>query len=485
MNNSLKSKAVKGIKWTSINTVFNSFSYPVYQVILALLLIPHEFAYIAIISLFVTLSVMINNLGVGEAVIQKDNVTSNQLSSLFYFSVIASLILASLMYLLTPFIESYYSLDNLETILKFVIITIVLNGSTSLFRVCLQKNLLFKEYSLIQISKLATDMVVTVIFILLGHGVFGYVYGTVISTALNAILLTIFALKRTEMKILLHFSLKDVMPFLNFGISISLKKILTEVSHRIDEVLIGGMLTPEILGVYFFGKNLIMHLRILITNTFGQVLFPVFSKIKSDIVKMKEVYNKVSYFVAMIAFPIFVGVALTAHLFIPIIFGDEWIGSVSVIRVLSLAMIFLVLTANIATSLLYSVNKPGLVLILDIITTVIYIVSLVLWGENGLLVILSLYSLYIIMKTILLQYFVSKELSYSIFHYVFQMNKLVVSTIIMSIVILGIQTLLTSNSQLLQLIISVISGVITYIIIQLIIDRRNSKLLLNMLLKKV
>ncbi|WP_332628462.1 oligosaccharide flippase family protein [Halalkalibacter flavus] len=485
MEKSLKSKTVKGIKWTTLNTIFNSFSYPLYQVVLAVLLLPQDFAYIAIISLFVTLSVLLNNLGIGEAVIQKDEVNSSQLSTLFYFSIIISIIIASILFVTAPYIESYYGLVELETIIQLIIITIVLNGSSSIFRVCLQKNLLFKEYSLIQIVRVCTDMAVTIVLILLGYGILGYVYGTIVATILNTILLVIFALKKTEMKILLHFNIKDAFPFLNFGVSISLKKILTEVSHRIDEIIIGGMLAPEVLGVYFFGKNLILQLRILITNTFGQVLLPVFSKIKKDIAKMREVYNRVSYFVAMISFPVFLGISLTAHLFIPIFFGDEWIGSVGVIRVLSIVMIFLVLTANIATSLLYAINRPGLVLSIDIVTTIIYIILLYLFGDIGLNVILMLYSFYIILKTTLLQFFVSKGLEYGFLSYIVKLKKIFLSTTLMTLIILVMQlTILKDSDYLIQLFISVLFGAISYIAIQLLIDRKNTSALVKVFLKR-
>ncbi|KYG30591.1 oligosaccharide flippase family protein [Alkalihalobacillus trypoxylicola] len=484
MESNIKNKTIKGVKWTSLNTIFNSVSYPIYQIILATLLLPQDFAYIAIISLFISLSVMINNLGIGEAVIQKDKVNTQQLSSLFFFSALISIIISSILFVTAPYISNYYELQNLEIIVKLIIITIIINGSTSIFRVILQKNLLFKEYSIILMIKILLDMVLTLTLIISGFGIFGYVYGTIGATLIYAILLITVALRKTEMKILIHFNMKDIIPFLNFGFSISLKKILTEITHRIDEVIIGGMLAPEILGVYFFGKNLILHLRALITNAFGQILLPVFSKMKSDLVKLKRVYNKVSYLIAMVSFPVFVGISLTAHLIIPTFFGDQWIGSIEVIQVLSIVMIFLVLTANIATSLLYSLNKPMLVLYIDIVSAFVYIFTLYVFGNKGLQIILTLYSLQIILKTVTLQFFVSKGLNFKFLKYVFQFKKVIFSTVTMAFVVVISQILFSEINEFIQLVLSIIIGILVYVGLQYIIDKNNVKELLSIFLKR-
>lgn len=484
MNKKLKSSAIKGVKWTSINTLFNALSAPLFQFFLALLLIPQEFAYIAVISLIIGLSELMSNIGIGEAVIQKEEINSQQISTLIYLNGIFTLIIASLFYITAPFIENFYGLQEMEAILKILIITIIFNGISSIFRVYLQRNLLFKEFSIIQMAKTMTDISVTITLILFGYGIMGYVYGTIVSTLLYATLLIFYAISKTDLKILLHFNFKDAIPFLNFGVSISLKKILTFVSQRLDEVIIGGILPSESLGVYYFGKRLILQLQSVITNSFSQVLLPVFSKMKNNKVELKNAYMKVSYGAAMIGFPIFVGLSLTAHLIIPTVFGEQWLESVDVVRILSLAMIFQVLTANVATSVLYSINKPNVVLFIDVITVTIYFISLFIISSNSITVIIALYSIYTIMKAIILQAYVSIKIEYKFYEYAFHFRKVILSTVIMATFVLLIQDyILVNYGEISKLIISVSTGILIYVGMQYLIDRKNFKLYVDALLK--
>src|SRR5699024_8691875 len=185
-----------------------------------------------------------------------------------------------------------------------------------------QKNMHFREFSIIQIIKTALHMFITIILILFGFGIFGYVYGTIISTLLYSILLIIITIMKTDFKITLHFKLKDIKSFLNFGVSISAKRIITFISQRIDEIIIGGALSSEVLGVYYFGKRLIIQLQGVLTKSFAQLLLPLFSKLKKDRMKLKSAYIKLSFSVAIIGFPVFIGVVLTANLFVPLFFGE-------------------------------------------------------------------------------------------------------------------------------------------------------------------
>src|SRR5690625_1313235 len=93
MEYSLKKKTVKGVKWTSINTAFNALITPLFYVLLATLLSPSEFAYIAVITLFFRLSPIIAKFGIEEAYIQNENNTNLQNSSLFIFNFLMSLVI--------------------------------------------------------------------------------------------------------------------------------------------------------------------------------------------------------------------------------------------------------------------------------------------------------------------------------------------------------------------------------------------------------
>lgn len=473
MSNKLINKTKKSLKWTMVQTLFNSVVQPFYRIILALLLIPSEYAYISVILLIVSFAELLNNVGIGEAVIQRENVTKKDLSSLFFFNLLITIFIAGVLYFSSTLIESYYSMDNLALIVKYVTIIVLINGSTSLFKFYLHKEFFFKETSIINIIKITIEIILVTTLILLGKGILGFVLGVVISNIINGILITFIVLNKTNFRINWYFSLKNLLHFLNFGTLIAAKRILNFFSHRIDEIIIGGILTPEILGSYYLAKNILFQLQTLITTSFGQVLLPMFSKIKHDYVKLKHYYLKIMTIIALAGFPLFSGIIITADLFVPVIFGQEWAESIIVFKMLSLSILAILLSAGISTSLLYSVNKAGLLLKIDMIVISIYVLILMMLNNGELINILIIYTTYVFVKFIIIQYFIGSIFNIKAKYYFFLWKGTILSTIIMIISVAGFITLFDQvMNDLILLIASIILGIIIYSGVNILINRK-------------
>lgn len=463
MGNDLKKQAVSGVKWTSLFSAANGILGIVYRLILVSLLLPNEYAYIAVLSLFIGVSELVSNLGIGEAVLQKDSVNNNQLSSLYYFQILMAALLAVLLFVSAPLIESFYAYENLTLLLRYTSITLVFNGAASLFRIYLQKNFLFKWVVISNLSKLVFDMIITVTLVILGYGILGYVYGTVISTVLFTILMGYYCFKKTDIQLKFHFRLNDIKPFIRFGIFISLKQIFSFIASRIDEVIIGGFLSAEVLGVYFFAKDFIRKPQNLITQSFAQVMLPVFSKVKNELGKLGDMYTNASRYIGVIAFPVFIGLAVTASSYVPLLFGEEWLMSIWPIRIFAITGILLVLTANFSTSLLYALDYPNQVFYVEVVTNICYFILLFLVSNLGIYAILLAYVFYIFSKTFILQYLVSKNLKYTITRYILSLKTVAIFSIIMGASVYIVQLLLEPFNLWIQFLSSVLAGVIIYI----------------------
>ncbi|MEK3806950.1 lipopolysaccharide biosynthesis protein [Bacillus sp. FSL H8-0547] len=475
MTNIINKKAQKSLKWTAIKTLFNSIIQPFYRILLAILLIPSDFAYIAVITLIISFAEMLNNVGVGEAVIQRDDVTKKDLSSLFFFNLIITFFIAGLLFLSSSTFASYYSMNELDQIVKVLSITVILNGSTSLFKFYLHKEFLFKQTTLIQVIKITFEILMSIILIVIGYSIWGYVIGILVSNAVHAILLAYFVFKKTDFRIGFNFSIKSLSRFLNFGIFVSGKKTLTFISHRIDEVIIGGLLSAEILGAYYLAKNILLQCQTLITTSFGQVLLPLFSKLKNDLDLLKRYYVNILFVVSFLSFPVFIGIILTAQYFVPLIFGEEWELSIGVFKLLSIPVIFEVLSAGITSSLLYSQNKTILVFIIDLIFALGYLGLLFVFNNNDLDNIIYLYSGYIILKFIISQYFLGKILTLNYKNYVNIFKESLISTIVMAITVIFLQKVLeTYFHTSILLILSVCCGGVVYILLNIVLNKERT-----------
>lgn len=462
MVENLKHKAIKGVKWTTVKTGIVGLIGPISQIIKAKYLSPEEFGYIAVIMVFIGLLDIVENFGISQAVIQKENINKEEASSLFFLNIMLGGFLGAILFLAAPSISKFYSMPKLEYFLRWLCLIIVIGGPAHLFRAFLEKGLHFKQLSLIDITRNLIMLTAVTSFLISGYGILGVIYGYIISALFNAVLLIFISLKTNTISISFRFNLTKVYPFLKFGAFVSGKQIMTYLAHRTDEVIIGYFLEPEVLGIYYFGKNMLEKLRGLITTSFSKVLFPLFSQLKNDRLKLSYTYLKISKYIAVVSFPIFTGIAVTAHLFVPLIFGEQWNGSVIVFQVFSLTLLLLVLTANVSTSLLYSINKPDVVFYIDVITNVLYCSSLLLFVPHGMIAILAVYCGYIIGKTLFLQYYTNKQLVNSFIHYFSQIGRILFISGLMVLGVFLFQIMTFRLQSLEKFIGSVIIGVGLY-----------------------
>lgn len=480
----LKNQAVNSVIWTTIRTVLTSLCAPLLLIVKARYLSPAEFGVLSIINIFVSLINVLENFGFSTAVIQRDKVTKDERSSLFFLQIFFCLLIGFLIIIIAPLVANFFDMASLEGLLPLLSITMFLNGPIILFQAFLEKEFHFKELSIIQIIREVSLVAFTALLLFLDNGLLGVVWGQVIAVTIMAILILYVSFKNSLLHLKFHFKFSEVKPFIKFGLFIAGKQLMTQLTHHIDELIIGYFLNAEVLGLYHFAKNVLNRLRTLITTSFSKVLFPLLSKVKNNLSRLTKAYNDISKYIGVFAFPIFIGIALTAELFIPVLFGEQWMESSIFFVILSIAYIPYLLTANLATSLLYSVNKPNLVLYTDIVVNSIYILLLLLfsWLQISIHLIVGLYAAYLISKTVILQYVTQLYLHSTFKQYLTLFKNTVIATIIMGVVILIVEyTLLGYVSTLVDLIITISVGVIVYFIAYYVLDKKTLYEIRNLL----
>jgi O-antigen/teichoic acid export membrane protein len=430
MSLSLRKRAVTGFKWMGLKTCFNTVLSISHKVMLARLLGPREFGYMAIILVVVGWFDTFRNMGISQAVVQTDEVSNDDISTIFYFNVIISGLLAILIIFLSPILSESFGFVELLPLLRMTSLLVIITGPALIFQAIIERELLFKSYSILLLLSEASYVVLSIVLIYVGYGVLGIIYGQIFSKLLLTVGLVIIVLK-TNYRLTLCFSFQRLRRFLTFGLFVGGKQILTMFTQHLDEIIIAASFSAEVLGVYHFGKSLLQKVQYLLTNSFSQILLPLLAKQKNNMELLSNTYLHISKMVGFIAIPLFLGIAVTADVFVPFLFGPEWISSIYIIQVLSISNIFLVLTANLATSCLYSINKPYKVLLIDIICNCLYLLALLKSSSYGITFVLYTFVTYIILKTFLLQWAVLKELAVSILAYLSGFWHISVSALIM------------------------------------------------------
>lgn len=330
----LKTQAISGIKWTSLSTIVTTIFQLLQLAILARFLEPSAFGLMALVMVVIGFSQAFLDMGISNAIIHKQEISKNQLSTLYWVNVLAGLVLFCIVVLIAPFISSFYNEPELESLIIIVALTFIIQPFGQQFMVLWQKEMRFSEIAKIDIANKFFSLVVSVYFAYKGYGVYALVYGTLAGTIIQTILFVYKGLK--EYKPLFVFKVNEIKEFLSFGLFQMGEKMINFFNKEVDTLLIGKLLGVEALGIYTIAKQLIMRPAQIINPIITKVTFPTMSKVQDDTERLKNIYLKTINYLSSVNFPVYAFIFVMAPDLVPLIFGEKWSEAILIVQILSI-----------------------------------------------------------------------------------------------------------------------------------------------------
>lgn len=472
--NSLKKDALRSVKWTTASTVILLILSPAYLFIKTRYLTPEEFGLVAFLTIIIGILHQFEGTGVVQGVIQKDTVDSQEASTLFIFKFAISLVIAGILYLLSGQIAIWFNMISIKEYLRYFPILVILNGINRFYPSFFKIRFMFKELAISDVLTQISLIVITTVLLISGWGVWGVIYGQIFSQCIKLIIYLYYTRKYKVVSLKVYFNYNKLRPFMRFGIFTTSKTAIDCISKQMDEIAISYFLGAEVLGLYHFGKNLLEQIIQIANKSFTKILFPLFSKLKDDKNKATEVYKLLTRNLALGAFPVFLGVCVTAPIFIPFIFGEQWTGSIIIVQIFSILFIIRLFSESLSVNLLLSANKPDYIFVIEVITTVLYFVSLIVFASLGLKSVIISYSVFILVKVISLQIAAQRILILPIIQYLKLIWKPFLFSLLMVIIVYFFRINLANRLENFALLAgSIVIGALTYAILVISFDKKS------------
>jgi O-antigen/teichoic acid export membrane protein len=122
----------------------------------------------------------------------------------------------------------------------------------------------------------------------------------------------------------------------SFGFKTLVIRVLLYVNLNGDNLLIGRYIGSVALGVYAVAYNVMLLPTSRITAPARDVLYAAFVRLQDQPRRMGEVWLRVNSLTASLLIPAFLGLAVTAPDFIPVVLGRRWDAAIPVLQFLSL-----------------------------------------------------------------------------------------------------------------------------------------------------
>ena len=329
----LKGKAVSSAIWAAVQKYTVFIITFISDIILARLLSPYDFGCIGILLVFTLLAETIIDGGFGSALIQKKRPTQEDYSTIFFWNMSMSLVLYGVLFLSAPFIASYYKIPELSILLKIQGLILFAYSFNIVQWNQLKKKLDFKTLAIITVICQIVAFVVALVMAYSGFGVWALVAKNLISAVLSSMLLW-FVVKWRP---LLVFSWTSFKSLFSFGFFMFLSSIVTTISTRIQDLLIGKVYGASDLG-YFTKASGAQHMATTsLSQVLEQITLPIYVEAQDNLPVLQNMVKRMTVTLAYISFPLVFILMLVAKPFFVILYSEKWLISVPYFQVLCIA----------------------------------------------------------------------------------------------------------------------------------------------------
>ena len=334
MTNNIKQQLFSGVFYTAIAKYSGIIISLVVAGILARLLSPDDFGIVAIATVIISFFAIFTDMGLSPAILQNKALTQDDLTNIYSFTFWTGIAVALLFFIASWPISAYYDSPILRTLCQLLSINLFFASVNIVPGALFYKN---KEFKFIAIRSFVIQITAgtgAVIAALSGAGL----YALLITPIVSSILIYIISFHRYPQHLRMTLGLSSIRKIFSYSVYQFLFNVICYFSRNLDKLLIGKHMGMSDLGYYEKSYRLMMLPLQNITQVVTPVMHPIFSDFQDDKMKLATSYERIIRFLAFIGLPLSVLLFFTAEEVTLIIFGNQWLPSVAVFRILALSV---------------------------------------------------------------------------------------------------------------------------------------------------
>jgi len=241
--------------------------------IVARLVDPHDTGLVQMVTAFTGVLNLFRDFGLSTATVQREHVTDEQISTLFWINVAVGTLLAGIAVAFSPLVVRFYHEPRLAGIMMVLSAGFIFNAMGVQHSALLQRALRFTELAVINVSAIVVSILVAIGLAKMGYGYWALVAQTVTLPLTTTIGVWIGANWRPG----LPRRGAGVLGMLKFGGTLTLNGLVVYIGYNLDKVLLGRYWGAEDLGLYGRSFQLISIPTDNLNQSVGEVAFSALS----------------------------------------------------------------------------------------------------------------------------------------------------------------------------------------------------------------
>ncbi len=380
----LKNRSIKG-GVSTVGAQVMAFSLTMIStIILARLLLPEDYGLIAMVTSITGFVLIFKDLGLAQAVIQKDQITQEEVSKVFWLNIFISVVLGAIIAALAPVLVYFYEEPKLYTITFAYSFVAVLGGLSVQHSALLRRQMHFRNLASITVSASALSILMGIVLGFMGAGYWALVAINVGNSFFSVILLWWKCSWRPDVTRVD----KSIMDYVRFGADISGFNMINYFSRNLDNILIGKFIGSSALGLYNRAYQLLMIPITQLRDPLNAVGIPAMSSLDFKGERYRGYYKQYVFLLAFFSMPVVVFLAICAEPIILLVLGENWIEASLIFQLLAIVA-FIQPAASTRGMVLISSGQSRRYLYWGLINAILVIIAFFIginWNINGLII---------------------------------------------------------------------------------------------------
>jgi O-antigen/teichoic acid export membrane protein len=377
------SSVLTGARWMTISQGATVASQVLSSLILARLISPSEFGLVALVTLIqLFIQQVFHDLGTSSAIVQRDEVSQELLSSVFFLNVAWGVgITAVLLAFADPL---GWLLGNGEVVpmLRVASVTFIISTVGLVPSAVVRRKMQYERLAILNYLGFSGGLVFAIVFAFLGFGAWAMVIGGISGNSLA----TIYAWWSASWRPIRHFDRADIREISSYSLNLTGFQLAVYFTGQGDRLIIGRFVGTAALGFYSMATRLFLTPIQLFGTVFSEVLFPALARVQSDRRTVGETVLRATALGAFALAPLLVGLSAVAGPLVEIALGERWLPAVPLVSILAIVGLIQVVQTN-NTTIFRSIGRTDLMMRWGIMTMVATMTGSVVgspWGTEGI-----------------------------------------------------------------------------------------------------
>lgn len=303
-------------------------------VVLPRLISPDEFGMIGMVISVIGFVALFRDLGLADATVQREDITHDQVSGLFWVNAGVGVAIAVVTAGLAPVIAWFYGYPELAGITAVLAVTAVFGGLTVQHQAILRRQMRYGALASIEVIALATQIAVAVLMALAGFSYWALVGGRLALAGVVMIGVWVACSWRPARPQ----RGAEIGELVRFGGNVTGFNLVNYFARNLDDILIGKFRGTTALGLYRKAYEIFRLPLDQINRPVSRVALPALSRLVGEPKRYRSAYLRILEKVSLVTFPVGVYIIMTADVLPAVVLGERWAGAGPLLLAMGLLM---------------------------------------------------------------------------------------------------------------------------------------------------